>query len=424
MQIAIFLPNNMKINTNKIFIISLLAIAPIRYIFESSILGYGLITVSLFLLMFNYLNMSKTTIFNKNTVIATLSIFPLSMYLIFVSIMAAIADNIEFQPVIFFFALVLPFIGGSAIKVVELDKKFLIKIITCYILIEFFIILGQMLKYSVGFGLPSPVSYGGSGMVTGSQYNANNLAALLIPISLCVGFLGQELSSRRSLILWVLLFCMQVLLASKASIVLTALIYIATSRLTYQRLFSISTIVLVVVFGFSFLLNYNTTSGILGRISVRMNDMVTLLTFWEKRSGDSVSERTDSYSYFLDNFVDRIGLGSFEFGNYSYFFHDGSRVYELFKANPHSLLIELSYYAGWFGLFFGLIAFIGIFLIYNSGGPKSKLLIILSFVIASFIPSTLIGNFTFLVFFAFAVILSNNSKLKTAKHLNKLGREC
>ena len=401
----------MKINPNIALLVSLLSVSLVRYIFESSALSYALISLTIILILLNYAKTGVGSGYNSKILGATLSVVPLSIYLSIASVIATIFFRIDFDSIIFFYALTLPFIGIATLKTLKTNENFVIKLITYYIYIEFFIVIGQLMNYIVGFGLPIPKSYGLSGMVTGTQYNSNNLAAILLPVTLCVAFLNNKLSAQKSFILWAILFFMQILLASKASILLTSLIYISTRRFTVKNIIAVIGFVFSAIVSFTYLLNYGSTSGILGRISVRMNDLIALLSFWETKNGESISERTESYFYFLDHYISRLQFGSLDFGNYDYFFQDGMSAHDLFKTNPHSLLIELAYYAGWAGLLFSIIAFMGIFLYYNSGKFKSKLLIIFCFLVASFIPSTLIGNFTFLVFFALSLTISNQNKI-------------
>ena len=108
------------------------------------------------------------------------------------------------------------------------------------------------------------------------------------------------------------------------------------------------------------------------------------------------------YLYFFENF-DSLWIGSGEIGNYFMFAKGAEFNPALMFQNPHSIIVELGYWIGWFGLFLFSIAFI-----YLSKFSNRKISVLILSMVSTVISSSVLGNLIFFLFFTLTFFDTKN----------------
>lgn len=277
-------------------------------------------------------------------------------------------------------------------------SDFLGKLIVFYLCTELIIIAGQIMTIEYGVGFRTSEDY--PMMLTGTQFNSNNLAAITVCAFSCYSLTSK---SPHYFTKFFVLTCTALLLffaASRAAIALALLWFFFSSLLSgglRSHLKILSGLLILAGIGLIFS-DQLVGATIFSRISDRL-DSFNLIMQDGIGVDRSMDMRLGSYLHFFSNILN-LGLGSATFGDYSEFYSQEYSIDNLMAKNPHSLIIELSYWMGFLGLFFFLISSFWIFFL---KGRKiiistSSILIFLIFLVSIHIPSTVAGAPLILLF--------------------------
>lgn len=267
--------------------------------------------------------------------------------------------------------------------------NFIKKIVLFFIIGELIICLGQISTYLFGFGFPVSEGYVNSFMVSGTFANSNDLGGSVLILSFIFASI-ESLTKKHNYYIWGLIALLLIISGSRSAIFIATIIFLLTRGLRFKNL-----IPSIILFCFLFVFfNYfisNSNNDVFGRFTSRFNSIFRILEGGIESDG-SVNIRTQSYIHYLSK-LPVLGLGSGEINQY-YEYADGANFNtSLLFENPHSLIIEVSYWLGFPGLISFLIAITN--LVKYS---KKKVLLIVVLMISTLIPSSTIGSLIYFLF--------------------------
>lgn len=313
--------------------------------------------------------------------------------------------SIEF---FFFYSLILIFM--SMTRLISMGNHlFLGKVFFGFLVFQFILIIGQLLKSITGYGFylisdvyDKELASNYSTMLSGSFLNANDLSSLTVLMSLFF-MLNREVLKKYYYSFMFFSLLVVVLTTSRSSLVVfLVLFWFFEGGRNFHRTFFITFVVLVLLSLLYFLLSELSGKYIMiDRVFQRVNSIFNVLNSGVL-SDNSLSLRTTSYIHFLSAIPD-LGFGTGLYQNYTEFLKDLGPMYSLFAINPHSFVVEVGYWLGIPGLLFLIFMLMSIFSIRNF---IISCIVVLTFLVLSSVSSTVIGNFIFFMVF-YACVISN-----------------
>lgn len=394
-----------KFFINKFFIISVLITTFIGYFLNNDILSY--FPVVLMVLIVFIIEIYKPSLLNKQDWGVVLSFIPYTIFsLIYYVINPFDGKYISAYSLLM---LLLPVYALVFFKFINFGADdFLLNIIRFFLFGQLFVCLGQFSTYYFGIGLPVVDVYEHKFMVSGTFYNPNDLAAILLLITYIIVLFQDILPEYKFSYLWFILFLLIFLTGSRTVIFLSIILFFISRKL---KAFDIISIVIVILF-FSFFSIILPEDGVLGRLLTRLTSLFDILDSGI-RVDESMGLRTQSYIHFINN-LSNLGLGSGELKNYFMYSEEAKFDTSLMFVNPHSLIVEIGYWLGWVGLFLFLLPFAYLFFFYRIG-----ILLILIFLVSSSVSSSVLGSPIFFLFLFFCFFIKIRQNLKIKK-LNKV----
>ncbi|WP_222908756.1 O-antigen ligase family protein [Pseudomonas sp. DNDY-54] len=267
-----------------------------------------------------------------------------------------------------------------------------------FLIVQLAICAGQLLTYRYGFGFPVSEFYVDSNLITGTYNNPNDLAAVVLVVSLVYVVIEAGDRVSHSSLFWIMFFSLILLTASRASLVVGVFIFLFRGGLN-NRLIIYFFLLVGAAVGVVFFMDGNVVgSGPILRSITKLSSISSILT--EGISSDnSMSLRIVSYLHFVTK-LPVLGLGSMELNDYYAYSSGASFDKSLMFQNPHSLVVEVGYWLGWLGLF---LLFLFLFCLFIFVG-KRRWFFFSIFVVASSIPSSVLGDFIFFAFFILAAV--------------------
>jgi hypothetical protein len=261
----------------------------------------------------------------------------------------------------------------------------LCRLLLFYVLTELAIMLLQLSYLLIGVGLPPNDTY--ESMVPGSQFNGNNLAAIIVLLSIF-----YNASSRGTLRSERLLFNLAVILI--LAIILSRL---AVLLYVFDRIGALNfrqarkTVAIAVVLAATGIAVANIESTGNDTVDASLNKARSFAAIAEMgfETDRSTSSRREGYVNFFDQFA-KLGVGSAAILDYSTFTSNAVFEDEAGYAAPHSMVIEFGYWMGWAGLLI-----LGLFMLVAYARPGQGSLwqrgfLLLAVLMASTIPSSAI----------------------------------
>ena len=379
----------LKFNPHRLFFISILFSGFLGYIFNSGIIAYGpLIIMAGLVIVYEIV---------ANEKIAKKHIFSFVLFLPYVAWASFVYISNPFEgrylSTHFLTILILPLLVLSFSRMLygggqRYNYKFIYKSLLIFVFLQLVVCLGQISTYAFGVGLPVNELYAEGGMVTGTFFNSNNLAAATLAILFFVLGLEKYFFKEDKYIFWIIAFTLLIITGSRSAIILGVGLFVFSKVndpkkiLTYGSLFFILALLSVFFIG-------SIENKAVSRMLARVESLVNVLQYGVS-ADNSMTMRINSYFHFLEK-LPNLGLASGEINNY-FKYSDGAnfRGADLLFQNPHSLIVEMGYWLGWPGLvlFFGPM----VLLLSNS---RRKLSLIATFLIVSMIPSSILGSMLF-----------------------------
>lgn len=364
----------------------LLMHAPIIALTGSALLSHallGLAALTFFALASHRIIMSRKKIWIGGLP-SFLAIYSLASLGVFYSIIDQGPFNVQIQFFAVFILLPILWMALSEIANHHASHHLLLHLLLAYVIIELVIISLQITFFLFGVGIPPSEQYGS--MVSGSQFNANNLAAIVVTLSIFFNASSQSspLSKRwifNSTVILILLITF-----SRLAIILYILDQIR--YLTLRRICVVLPLIFIFIAFMSITLSVEDTGN--ETIDTALYKARSLITLVEAGidTDSSTSSRAASYINFTNN-LGTLGVGSASIFQYSTFTSGADFMDKALYTNPHSMLIEFSYWMGWLGL----LALIGFLLMYVRSGQGSlfqRWFLIGSVLLATSIPSSAI----------------------------------
>lgn len=334
--------------------------------------------------------------------------------LIFLSSLALIYLAIEigiyvFLSMEFFFFLSLPMLYLAIVRLFHQgNTDLVVKGFLFFLGWQLFVVFGQISKRLTGIGFHLPAHYADdtsesySLMLSGTFLNANDLAAVCGMMFIFFLFVR---SAQPKAAVWGMILCivLAILTASRSVFVFMffsfVMFFCAKSffRGVFVTFFSLGVLGIFYYFSQEFISGFDFASRIIKRI-----ETIWVLISYGLEADNSISIRLFSYINFLDN-IGNLGLGSITLRDYSVFVDPLGTRFELMATNPHSFVVEISYWLGWLGL-----VLLGLFL--TAIKPKNLIgyaYSLAAFVLLSMVSSSIINNFIFfLSFFSVFALVS------------------
>ena len=287
--------------------------------------------------------------------------------------------------------------------------KFFNKIIIFFALGQVFVTLGQFSHYVYGVGFKVIEDYQNIMMISGTFYNSNDLAVVVVLMAFVFKYTYQYLTRIQSLLIWSIFAYLLIVTGSRVCIFLFFIILFSLGSFTYKKIFLtlvsvVSTLALIIILG-----NFEVdVDHPFYRIIGRINTFQAMFEYG-LTSDESMSDRGEFYLYFLKN-INNIGLGSGLIGDYHKYANSTFHFSPLFFTNPHSFIIEIAYWIGWLGLIIYLILYLLIVIKSNF----NMLFFLISFV-TLFVSSTLMGNMIYFLSVTMACWVCYLSSRKSSK---------
>ncbi len=398
----------LKFNPHRLFFIAVLFSGFLGYIFRSGIIAYGpLIIMAVLVMIYEFIGNEK---------IAGKHIFSFMLFLPYAAWAGFVYVSNPFEgrylSTHFLTILILPILVLSFSRMLRgknefANYKFVYNSLFVFVFLQLVVCLGQISTYAFGVGLPVSELYAESGMVTGTLFNSNDLAATTLAILFVILGLEKYFFKEDKYPFWIVAFALLLITGSRSAIILGAGLFVFSKAkdpkkiLTYGFLFLILALLSVVFIG-------SIENEAVSRMFVRIESLVNVLQYGVS-ADNSITMRVSSYLHFLENLPD-LGFGSGEVNNY-FKYSDGAafRRADLLFQNPHSLIVEIGYWLGWPGLVF-FIGPLTLLLTYS----KRKLSLIATFLIVSMIPSSILGS---MLFFLVLILSFFDFRVENANHL-------
>ena len=318
---------------------------------------------------------------------------------------------------LFFLSLPLFFIVASRLNS-EQGWRFTYKFFLYFLSFQLFVMLGQAMKMLTGIGFSTPAEFSTevdqaaySIMLSGTFMNANDLASLAVMIAVLFLLLKHYRSCQIGLGLGII-FVILLLTVSRMSIFLYAcsllFFWLCGNRLRLSKVLSmlvlyLPLIIVMLVVLYNLIDSYSGSIEGVGRIKQRL-DTIFMILDGGIAADNSMSVRYESYLNFINN-LPSLGYGSVQFRDYGVFVHHLGPRFDLLAINPHSFIVEIGYWLGWFGLFL-----FGFFFLFSFYINKRVLFLFpqLIFILVSMISSSVINNFLlFFCFFTMCFVMSH-----------------
>jgi hypothetical protein len=258
------------------------------------------------------------------------------------------------------------------------------RIILIYVAIEVIVMLLQASYFLLGFGIAPSETY--LFMIPGSQFNQNNLACMILALSVFYNAVSGDWPRWQRVTLNLLVVAILVITFSRLAI----LLYVADRirSLSLRRFGTVLGLLAVLVGAGLLIANIDYTGN--DTIDASLYKAKSLATIAEIGFETDTSTSSRSESYF--NFVDKLGVlgfGSAEILNYGRYTWDALFSDETLYINPHSMVVELGYWMGWPGMI-SLALFLTAFLRTSQGSAFQRGFILLAVLLTSSIPSSAI----------------------------------
>jgi len=313
---------------------------------------------------------------------------------------------------IFVFFVSLPLLFVVVVRIHEAgEEEFIAKVFLAFLIWQSVVVLWQIVGRVSSIGFDPASHYGGelpenyALMLTGTYYNSNDLAATVGAIFAFFILLKGRFPR---LSCWAAVLCLFLAFSTASRAVL---LFIVLSALYYafSRSFLRGLLIAVGGAGLSILVFFALAYffqdlGFVARILDRVSSIVQILTEGVY-SDNSMALRLVSYLQFLNN-LDSLGWGSFKLKDYHVFVESLGPRFDLMAVNPHSFIVEIGYWLGWFGLTLWAL-FLAMMV---SGNIGRVVYALFSFLVLSMVSSSILNNFMFFTaVFAFLVYSTQKS---------------
>jgi hypothetical protein len=264
-------------------------------------------------------------------------------------------------------------------------RRSLGRLLLFYVATELAIMALQVSYFLVGVGIAPSEFY--ESMIPGSQFNGNNLAAIVVMLSIFYNATSHQTPRRERGVFNAIVVVILLITFSR----LAMLLYIADRirNLNLRQMGNVLLAATVLLAGAIAINDIDYTGN--ETIDASLYKAKSLATIAEVglNADRSTSSRGESYFNFFDQ-IGRLGMGSGAILDYSTFTSGAVFADEALYINPHSMVVEFGYWMGWPGLL-ALGAFMLIGYVRPSQGTLAQRgFVLIAVLFASSIPSSAI----------------------------------
>lgn len=283
-------------------------------------------------------------------------------------------------------------------------NQLIYKIILFFLIAELIICLGQISTYLTGFGLPINEIYRDYFMITGTFFNSNDLGAVVLLIAFIFTGIENTIPIRQKFLTWILIFSLLIISGSRSALLVTSILFIFTRGFNTKNLLFYTVLGIVFFTTYQFFFS-NIENSVVSRFIHRIDSLINILTNGINND-NSTNLRLKSYIHFLSQ-IPNLEFGSEKINDYYKYENNSNFNTSLMLQNPHSLFIEIGYWLGIPGLFYFIIGMTYLLLYSNK-----KIILISIMLIATMIPSTILGNLTFFLFIFICFFVKNYKEVQ------------
>jgi hypothetical protein len=294
--------------------------------------------------------------------------------------------NVRVQFLATFVLLPLMWAALSSLASQKGARRSLGKLLLFYVATELGVMLLQASYFLIGVGIAPGELY--ESMIPGSQFNGNNLAAIVVLLSIFYNATSQEASRVERFLFNAIVFAILAITFSR----LAMLLFIADRlrSLNVRQFGRVLAALLVLVVGAITVANVEYTGN--DTIDASLYKAKSLATIAEIgfEADSSTSGRSASYSNFFQQ-IGGLGIGSAAILNYDAYTASADFADAALYVNPHSLVIEFGYWMGWPGLLaLGAFMLVG-YARSDQGSIAQRGFLLLAVLLTSSIPSSAIA---------------------------------
>jgi len=284
-----------------------------------------------------------------------------------------------------FLLLPLMWVSFSCISTSATTRLAIFRILLLYIGVELAIVLVQLSYFLIGFGLPPNQTY--PTMITGSQFNGNNLAAIVVLISIFYNATSLKTSRLEWLLFNLMTITILLIIFSRLAILLY--IFDRLRSLSRRKIGHALVVLSLLALSVFIVGNIEYTGNKTIDTSIYKAKSLASIADIGFETDRSTFSRSQSYAHFLEQ-LGRLGIGSAVIFDYSRFTSSAVFPDRALYVNPHSMLIEFGYWMGWPGL-----GALGVFLLAaftrsNQGSLMQRGFLLIAVLLATSIPSSAI----------------------------------
>lgn len=313
------------------------------------------------------------------------SVFALAALGTLYSLMDSGTFNVRVQFLAVFLLMPLMWVAFWNLSAEPASRRAVHRLLLLYVATELSIMLLQVAYFVVGIGLPPSEFY--DSMISGSQFNGNNLAAIVVVLSIFFNATAQATPRRE----WLLfnLITIAILLITFSRLAVLLYIFDRVRSLNVQQMGKAMAVGIVLVAVGLSVSNIEYTGN--ETFDASLYKAKTLATIVEVGfdADSSTSGRSESYFNFIEQ-LGSLGIGSVAILEYSTFTSGAVFADRALYVNPHSMVIEVGYWMGWPGLLalggFMLMAYMRS----SQGAILQRGYVLLAVLFASSIPSSAI----------------------------------
>lgn len=313
------------------------------------------------------------------------AICPLAGLGVLYSLMDQGSLNVRLQFLATFVLMPVLWVAFSELSAHPGSRRSLGRLLLVYVATELAIMLLQLAFFLTGIGIPPGDLY--DWMVPGSQFNVNNLAAIIVLLSIFYNATSQQAPRHERLLFNLMAVAILLITFSR----LAVLLYLADRlrSLSRRQMGRVLAAVVVLAFGAFAVTKIEYTGNEM--IDVSLYKAKSLATIAEVgfEADSSTSSRSESYLNFIDQ-LGRLGIGSASILNYATFTAGADFAAAVVYINPHSMVVEFGYWMGWPGLLaLGAFMLIG-YVRSGQGSLVQRGFVLLAVLLATSIPSSAI----------------------------------
>lgn len=313
------------------------------------------------------------------------SVFALAVLGTLYSLMDSGSFNVRAQFLATFVLMPLMWMAFWELSAQPASRRAVHQLLLFYMATELAIMLLQVAYFIVGIGLPPNEFY--DSMVPGSQFNGNNLAAIVVVLSIFYNATSQ-MTPRREWLLFNLI-TMAILLITFSRLAVLLYIFDRVRSLSVKQMGNALAVGVVLVAVGLIVSNIEYTGNETFDASLYKAKSLAKILEVGFDADSSTSGRSESYFNFIEQ-LGRLGIGSVAILDYSTYTSGAVFADEALYVNPHSMVIEFGYWMGWPGL----LALGGFMLMVYMRSSQGTLLqrgyVLLAVLFASSIPSSAI----------------------------------